>query len=502
MRNRLPVATACVSVILMWSTGAVAQNQVPVATNDTVTTAQGTSVLIDVLANDSDRDGDLLTVTVASNGLPSPAALKNHGDGSFTYSASSQHPLGDFTFDYLLSDGRAGHDRRATVTVRVEAGTAPPTPIAVDDELATEEGQPIGDLFARLVANDLPDPSALSIGSYTQPEQGSVSAGSGEGIYTPPLSFVGIDTFAYTVRDGTGQESGSATVTITITAANQAPVTADDRLTTEQDTTLFIAYAALLANDFDPEGDPIEVCRFSQPGQGTVLPAWPGDGLEYSPSPGFVGDDAFTYAACDSSGAESGEATVTITVTRANSPPVAVDDQLIAEQDTPLQFPHSALLGNDSDPDGDPFHLYGTSQPQHGELDFCWPLCTYTPSPGYFGTDSFQYTLQDSLGAVSPLPATVTVTVRARLEASFTASCSGLDCTFDASGSVAPADASFAWSFGDGTGGTGTVATHRYSSGGTYTVTLDLGHVTGSEASTSATVDVVDPAVVLLLILD
>ena len=476
---------------------------------------RGTAVLIDVLANDSDRDGDLLTVTVASSGLPSPAALTNHGDGSFTYSASSQHPLGEFTFDYVLSDGR-GHNPQATVTVRVEAGSGSQTPIAVDDPLTTEDGQPIFDLFELLKANDLPNPATLEVASYTQPVNGgSVSPGNGEGIYTPPSEFVESDSFYYTVREGSGPPSAPARVTITITpdGTNQPPIARDDPdpvdahlFTVEVGSILHILHSDLFRNDEDPDRgpEPLAVSSYRNLECGTLSLNPFLSRFHYTPAADCVGPVTFTYRITDGD-AESQPATVTVTVTpptAPNSPPVAVDDQLIAEQDTPLGFLTSVLLdSNDYDPDGDPFGFYWHSNPAHGNLADCFPLCTYTPAPGYFGPDSFVYTIQDSQLAES-LPATVTITVRARLEPSFATSCSGLNCTFDASASVAPADASYTWSFGDGTGGTGAVATHRYSSGGTYTVTLDLAHVTGSEASTSATVDVVDPAVVLLLILD
>jgi hypothetical protein len=98
-------------------------NQVPTAQNDTATTTEGTPVEINVLANDTDPDGDNLTVAVTAH--PANGSTIVNGDQSVTYT-----PADDFTgedqFTYQINDGRGGTDE-ATVTITVNASNAAPT---------------------------------------------------------------------------------------------------------------------------------------------------------------------------------------------------------------------------------------------------------------------------------------------------------------------------------------------------------------------------------------
>jgi Ca2+-binding RTX toxin-like protein len=235
-------------------------------------------------------------------------------------------------------------------------------------------------------------------------------------LYTPSPGYTGPDTFAYTVRDNGGAVSNQAIVTLNV-IPNQPPVAADDSADVQQNspTPVFV-----VGNDFDPDGSidftSIVITQAPSHGTATTLPvgSFPPGFVLYTPSPGYAGSDSFGYTVRDNSGAVSNQALVTLNIVP-NQPPVAVDDSAtVKENSTAFVF----VVGNDFDPDGfiDFNSVVITQPPSHGTLG--GPpglppppgLVIYTPNPGYFGPDSFAYTVRDNSGAVSN-KATVSISV-------------------------------------------------------------------------------------------
>ena len=159
----------------------------------------------------------------------------------------------------------------------------------------------------------------------------------------------------------------------------------------------------MLDNDSDPDTDAPALVSFTQPASGTVEQA-AGQQLRYTPAAGFRGTDTFTYTITD--GQLTDEATVTVTVTDENSPPVAEDDAAATDEDTPVTV---AVLDNDSDPDGDALTVAGASGAASGTVTTDGTTVTYTPEADFNGTDTFTYTVSDGNGGDAT--ATVTVTV-------------------------------------------------------------------------------------------
>src|SRR5207245_725233 len=172
-------------------------------------------------------------------------------------------------------------------------------------------------------------------------------------VYMPALNFNGTDSFTYKASDGQAQ-SGVATVTITVTPLNDAPVAAnDDTYTTPEDTQLTVSAPGVLANDSDVDGDPLSAILVSNPTHGTLTLNSDGS-FSYMPALNFNGTDSFTYKASDGQ-AQSGVATVTITVTPVNDAPVAVnDDSFTTAEDTQTPVTAPAVMPTDSDVDADP----------------------------------------------------------------------------------------------------------------------------------------------------
>ena len=190
-------------------------NQAPVASDDMETTVQGQAVTVDVLANDSDADGDSLAVasaTGADNGAVRVAA----NGATVTYTPEPGF-TGTDEFTYTVGDGQGGMDT-ATVVVTVTEPPAPANqaPVTADDEAETGEGIPV---TIRVLANDRDaDGDGLTITDATDGNNGSVviAADGASATYTPSAGFAGEDSFMYTVSDG---EGGTDTATVLVDVA-------------------------------------------------------------------------------------------------------------------------------------------------------------------------------------------------------------------------------------------------------------------------------------------
>ncbi|MBV2360821.1 tandem-95 repeat protein, partial [Thalassococcus sp. CAU 1522] len=211
----------------------------------------------------------------------------------------------------------------------------------------------------------------------------------------------GEDTIGYTIDDGNGG-TDTAQIVITVTPVQDAPVAADDADSTPEDTPITVTP---LANDSDPDGDPLTVTAIEQPANGTAV-LNPDGTVTYTPDADFTGEDTIGYTIDDGNGGTD-TAQIVITVTPVQDAPVAADDADSTEQGTPVVID---VLGNDSDPDGDPLTVVSNTDGANGSASINPDgTITYTPNAGFSGTDTFEYTISDGNGGTDT--ATVTVTV-------------------------------------------------------------------------------------------
>ncbi len=189
----------------------------PVAVDDSAITDEDIPVDIDVLANDTDPDGDDLIVSDYDSSSTRGGTVNCTSAGLCTYTPPAGFNGAD-TFDYTASDGHGGTDT-ATVTVTVNPTNGPP--VAVDDSATTDEGTPVD---INVLANDTdPDGDDLIISDYdSSSTQGGTADCTSARLctYTPPAGFNGADTFTYTASDGRG---GTDTATVTVTVVALAP---------------------------------------------------------------------------------------------------------------------------------------------------------------------------------------------------------------------------------------------------------------------------------------
>ncbi len=393
------------------ATVTVRVNDPPTAVNDPNEVTQlNTAVLINVIANDTDTDGTIDPTTVAVTSGPSNGSTSvNATTGVITYTPTNGF-TGTDTFQYTVMDNDGATSNTATVTIKVNAA-----PVAVNDP--NEVTQLNTAIVIDVLANDTDsdgtiDPTTVAIVGGQGPSNGTVDVSSVTGriTYNPTNGFTGTDTFQYTVMDSDGGTSNAATVTVRV---NAAPVAVNDpNNVTQLNTAVLIN---VLANDTDSDGtiDPTTVVVTSGASNGTTSVNATTGVITYTPSNGFTGTDTFRYTVMDNDGATSNAATVTVKV---NAGPTAVDDpNNVTQLNTAVVL---NVIGNDTDADGsiDPttVAIVGGQGPSNGSVvvDAVTGAITYTPTTGFTGTDTFQYTVQDNDGATSNA-ATVTVKVNA-----------------------------------------------------------------------------------------
>jgi Tol biopolymer transport system component len=288
----------------------------------------GTSFRFSAAAYEVDESAGTATITVTRSGPHCATATVQYAtaDGSATagadYTAASGTLTfvagqGSRTFDVpVIADGvdeadetlqvalsgptggpLLGSPSVATLTIRDGDTTSNTPPNAVDDSAATPEDTP---LTIDLLANDSdPDGDAMAVTAVTTPGHGGVTNnGNGTVTYTPAAHFSGTDSFAYTVGDGSGG-SDTASVNVTVSPVNDAPVAAQDLYPLASNVRLVVDVAGgVLANDRDADGDPLTAEVVDAPAHGTLTFAADGS-FTYAPHDGATASDRFTYRVRD-----------------------------------------------------------------------------------------------------------------------------------------------------------------------------------------------------------
>jgi len=373
----------------------------PTANADSYSTPHGQALAAGVLGNDTDGDGDALTAVLTSN--PSHGELSYFGsDGSFLYVPIIGY-VGSDSFTYKANDGIA-NSLSATVTISVTNTV----PTANDDSYGVQPNAAINVVAAGVLANDVSgDGDALTAVLASGPSHGTLTLNDdGSFAYTPNTGFTGSDSFTYKAADDVSQSS-SATVTLNVHSSNQAPTANADSVTAIHDTPLTVDPLGILANDTDPDGDPLTSVLVSGPSHGTLNLNANGS-FTYTPNANYVGSDAFTYKANDGI-ANSGSATVSIAVT--NTAPVAGDATYAVQPNVTLTV--SSLVGvlaSAFDEDGDALSAQLVNGPSHGTLTLSSDgSFSYTPVSNFTGTDSFTYKVTDGIDESNS--ATVTLNI-------------------------------------------------------------------------------------------
>ncbi len=331
-----------------------------------------------VAVNDVDPDGNTLTAILVT--APTHGTLTLNPDGSFSYTPAADYS-GPDGFTYKVSDGTV-ESNVATVAITVVAVND--VPVAVDDAYTTAEDTTLSVDAPGVLLNDSDaEGTELTAIGLNGPANGSLTINSdGSFFYTPNANYTGTDTFTYMVMDD-ATESNVATVTITITPVNDAPIAVNDAAATLEDAAVS---GNVLTNDTDADaGTTLTATLGASSVNGTVT-LTPDGGFTYTPNPNFNGTDSFTYTASDGT-AVSNVATVTITVAAVNDAPIAVNDLATTAEETAVS---GNVLTNDTDVDaGTTLTATLVANVTNGTVTLASSgAFTYTPNANFNGTDS------------------------------------------------------------------------------------------------------------------
>jgi RHS repeat-associated protein len=240
------------------------------------------------------------------------------------------------------------------------------------------------------------DGDTLSFTVTSQPAHGAVSGAGANVTYTPFPDYFGPDSFTFTAHDGTAA-SVPATVSLTVTPVNDAPIAQAQTVSTTEDTP-----ANLVLAGTDVDGDVLTYAVVTGPLHGALSGSGPN--RTYTPAANYYGPDSFTFRVNDGT-ANSATATVTITVSPVQDVPVAGPLSVTTPED---QWVGVTLAGSDAD--GQPLTFQVATTPQHGTLSGTVPNLVYTPAANYHGPDAFTYYASDATASSAPANVSINVT--------------------------------------------------------------------------------------------
>ncbi|WOO40240.1 tandem-95 repeat protein [Rubellicoccus peritrichatus] len=367
-------------------------NDAPVAVAASFATDEDTTLSSQLTG--SDEDSDALTFSVET--LPGNGVLSLNADGSFSYTPNANYNGSDsFTFD--VNDGVA---TSVAATVDITVNSINDAPIAISSSFTTQEDT---ELTSSLAGTDV-DGDDLSFEIAEVPTQGSLVLNSdGSFSYTPGANYHGVDSFSFTVSDGS-LSSEVAVVSLGISPVNDLPVADILPFIVEEDTATAIMISA---SDADSDSLSASIISFS----GGLLSGDLSNGFIFNPDENYFGPASFVVEINDGNG---GVATLSenFTINAVNDTPIANVDSAVTDEDIAVAITLSGL-----DIDGDALTFAIVDAPSNGTLSGILPNMTYTPAENFNGSDSFTFSVND--GVETSDPAIVSITVNPVNDAPF-----------------------------------------------------------------------------------
>ncbi|MDG2861996.1 tandem-95 repeat protein [Vibrio parahaemolyticus] len=367
-------------------------NDAPVAKDDIATTQEDTAVTIDVLPNDTDVDGDKLSIESVS--VPKEQGTVEVVDGKLVFTPAENFN-GDAEITYTVTDGALTDQATVKVTVNAVNDT-PVVESNIADQTLAEDFTPYT-IDLNTAFSDVDNVDGELTFSVSGNSNIQVAIVNGIATITPTADWNGSETLTFTATDPSG-ESVSQTVNFTVTPV--ADIEAD-KTTVVEDTPTIIK---VLGNDtFEGKDKVVSLDAENGPKNGTVIVNNDGT-VTYTPDDNYVGKDTFTYVV--TSGGVSESTTVEVNVTPVNDAPVAKDDIATTQEDTAVTID---VLPNDSDVDGDKLSIQSATVPEaQGKVEIVDGKLVFTPAENFNGHAEITYTVTD--GQLTD-EAKVTVTV-------------------------------------------------------------------------------------------
>ncbi|MDF4431101.1 tandem-95 repeat protein [Vibrio parahaemolyticus] len=367
-------------------------NDAPVAKDDIATTQEDTAVTIDVLPNDSDVDGDKLSIQSAS--VPEAQGKVEIVDGKLVFTPAENFH-GDAEITYTLTGGALTDQATVNVTVNAVNDT-PVVESNLADQTLAEDFTPYT-IDLNTAFSDVDNVDGELTFSVSGNSNIQVAIVNGIATITPTADWNGSETLTFTATDPSGE---SISQTVNFTVAPVADIVADS-VTVVEDTPTIIK---VLGNDtFEGDDKVVSLDTNNDPANGTVS-INPDGSVTYTPNDNYHGTDSFTYIV--TSGGVSESTTVNVDVTPVNDAPVAKDDIATTQEDTAVTID---VLSNDTDVDGDKLSIQSATVPEaQGKVEIVDGKLVFTPAENFNGQAEITYTVTD--GQLTD-EAKVTVTV-------------------------------------------------------------------------------------------
>ncbi|MCS0005374.1 tandem-95 repeat protein [Vibrio parahaemolyticus] len=367
-------------------------NDAPVAKDDIATTQEDTAVTIDVLPNDTDVDGDKLSIESAS--VPKGQGTVEVVDGKLVFTPAENFN-GDAEITYTVTDGALTDQATVNVTVNAVNDT-PVVESSIADQTLAEDFTPYT-IDLNTAFSDVDNVDGELTFSVSGNSNIQVAIVNGIATFTPTADWNGSEALTFTATDPSGE---SVSQTVNFTVAPVADIVADSARVVEDTPTII----KVLGNDtFEGDDKVVSLDTNNGPANGTVS-VNPDGSVTYTPNDNYVGKDTFTYIV--TSGGVSESTTVEVNVTPVNDAPVAKDDIATTQEDTAVTID---VLPNDTDVDGDKLSIQSASVPEaQGKVEIVDGKLVFTPAENFNGHAEIIYTVTD--GELTD-EAKVTVTV-------------------------------------------------------------------------------------------
>ncbi|EJG2372570.1 tandem-95 repeat protein [Vibrio parahaemolyticus] len=367
-------------------------NDAPVAKDDTAITDEDTPVTIDVLPNDTDIDGDKLSIQSAS--VPETQGKVEIVDGKLVFTPAENFH-GDAEITYTITDGALTDQATVNVTVNAVNDT-PVVESSIADQTLAEDFTPYT-IDLNTAFSDVDNVDGELTFSVSGNSNIQVAIVNGIATFTPTADWNGSEALTFTATDPSGE---SVSQTVNFTVAPVADIVADSARVVEDTPTII----KVLGNDtFEGDDKVVSLDTNNGPANGTVS-VNPDGSVTYTPNDNYHGEDTFTYIV--TSGGVSESAIVEVKVTPVNDAPVAKDDIATTQEDTAVTID---VLPNDSDVDGDKLSIQSATVPEaQGKVEIVDGKLVFTPAENFNGHAEITYTVTD--GELTD-EAKVTVTV-------------------------------------------------------------------------------------------
>lgn len=395
-----------------------AVNDAPVmAANQTITLDEDT-VASFTLNSATDVDLPAQTIQYKLVSLPSNGSISNcitnasyGSDLTCDYTPNANF-FGTDSFTFIANDGITDAAHVATVNLNITSVNDAPT-VASTQTVTTAEDTPI--TFDLNLGSDIENDTLTYI-KLTNPTTGNLNCVGGTSpscTYTPDANDNGSNSFTYKVSDGS-LDSNVATVTIIISAENDAPVMIADQIEITNEDTSF-SFTLNGATDIDLPAQTLGYKVITPPAHGVLSNCITAASFstdltcDYTPTANYNGSDSFTYRANDGISDSATFSTVTITIASVNdAPTLSAVQNISTNEDTVVTFD----LDIGADIENDSLTYIKVTNTTNGTINCVGGTsrsCTYTPSLNYYGSDSFTYKVND--GSLDSNTATVNITV-------------------------------------------------------------------------------------------